>query len=206
MSNAGWPGEWVTQGGFNQSPGAVARSARCTAGQANCFYFQSPDPRDYFTPHDVAVFLEGVNDLNNSISPATVTQPACAEWSSTPRPRGCRCCSACSGPYGIDQHTGLPATFPTRSAEYNSLLDALAVEQVVSRERFDATHGPRRPAPDPDRLRRDGRHDLAQAAHDVPALRRRRQHLPVVTAIGPYSLLGRALRRAKGEPALPGSA
>ena len=46
------------------------------------------------------------------------------------------------GPYGVDQHTGLPATFPDKVREYNNLLDALAVEQAVNRERVDATMGP----------------------------------------------------------------
>ena len=150
VSNAGWPGEWVTQGGFNQSPGAIARSARCTAGQANCFYFQSPDPRDYFTPHDVAVFLEGVNDLNNSISPASV-RSGMRGMVVDAKTKGLQVLLALFGPYGIDQQTGLPATFPDKVREYNSLLDALAVEQTVSREYVDATMGPtgctrRRPA------------------------------------------------------------
>jgi lysophospholipase L1-like esterase len=141
VSNAGWPGEWVTQGGFNQSPGAVARSARCTAGQANCFYFQSPDPRDYFTPHDVAVFLEGVNDLNNSISPATV-RSGMRGMVVDAKAKGLQVLLALFGPYGIDQQTGQDASIPAAVREYNNLLDALAVEQSVSRERVQASMGP----------------------------------------------------------------
>jgi lysophospholipase L1-like esterase len=141
VSNAGWPGEWVTQGGFNQSPGAITRSARCTAGQANCFYFQSPDPHDYFTPHDVAVLLEGVNDLNNGVAPSSV-QRGMGRMVIDAKAKGLQVLLALFGPYGIDEQTGQQATFPDKVREYNDLLDALAVDLSASRERVHANMGP----------------------------------------------------------------
>ncbi len=141
VSNAGWPGEWVTQPGFNDSPGGVARSARCTAGQANCFYPISPDPRDYFAPHDVTVMLEGVNDLNNSVSPARV-QNGMRAMVTDAKAKGLQVLLALFGPYGVDQVSGQPATNASAVREYNRLLDALAVEQGVSREFIATQMGP----------------------------------------------------------------
>ena len=56
--------------------------------------------------------------------------------------KGLQVLLALFGPYGIEQLTGLPATFPEKVREYNNLLDALAVEQSVSREHVEATMGP----------------------------------------------------------------
>ena len=71
VSNAGWPGEWVTAGRLQQQPGrhGAGRSLHCGPGQL--LLPDSRRPADYFTPYDVAVFLEGVNDLNATPCPAT---------------------------------------------------------------------------------------------------------------------------------------
>ena len=141
VSNAGWPGEWLTASGFNGSPGGVARAARCTAGQANCFYPQSADPRDYLTPHDVLVFLEGVNDLNNAVSPSTVANRA-RDVVLDAKARGLQVLLVLFGPYGNDQQTGQPATDPQAVKDYNGRLNSLAVEQATSRESVSAQMGP----------------------------------------------------------------
>jgi hypothetical protein len=141
VTNAGWPGEWVTQPGFNDSPGGIARSARCTAGQANCFYPISPDPSDYFAPHDVGVLLEGINDLNNAVAPTTVRSGMRAMVVDA-KAKGLQVLLTLFGPYGNDQLTGLPATIPEAVRAYNGLLDALAAEQAVSREYVSAQMGP----------------------------------------------------------------
>jgi len=134
VTNAGWPGEWVTASGFNSSPGGVARAARCTAGQQNCFYPQSPDPRDYFAPFDIALLLEGINDLNNLVAPATVRN-GMRSMVIDAKAKGAQVLLELFQSYGIDQVTGQPATYPEKVSEYNALLDALAVEQSVFRER-----------------------------------------------------------------------
>ncbi len=141
VTNAGWPGEWVTAPGFNGSPGGIARSARCTAGQANCFYPQSPNPSDYFTPHDVEVMLEGINDLNNAVPPTTVRNGMRAMVVDA-KAKALQALLVLFGPYGVDELTGLPATFPDKVKEYNNLLNALAAEQGVSREYVSAEMGP----------------------------------------------------------------
>ena len=141
VTNAGWPGEWVTVPGFNGSPGGIARSARCTAGQANCFFPISPDPGDYFTPHDVEVLLEGVNDLNNAVEPSSV-RSGMRGMVVDAKSKGLQVLLTLFGPYGKDEVTGQPATFPEKVTEYNNLLNALAVEQAVSRESVSAQMGP----------------------------------------------------------------
>ena len=141
VSNTGWPGEWLSASGFNSSPGGVARAARCTAGQANCFYPQPSDPRDYLTPHDVMVFLEGVNDLNNGVPPATVTNRA-RDVVLDAKAKGLQVLLLLFGPYGTDQLTGLPATDAAAIRDYNNRLNNLAVEQSVSREFVSAHMSP----------------------------------------------------------------
>ncbi len=83
------------------------------------------------------------------------------------------------GPYGKDQVTGQPATFPETVVEYNNLLNALAVEQAVSREYVSAQMGPDGLHPS-----QTGYDELAdalypQAADDVPALPCRPGHVSV---------------------------
>ncbi len=46
------------------------------------------------------------------------------------------------GPYGVDQVNGQPATDAAAVREFNRLLDALAVEQAVSREFISTQMGP----------------------------------------------------------------
>jgi lysophospholipase L1-like esterase len=133
VSNAGWPGEWATASGFNSSPGGIAREARCSAGQANCFYPQGSDPRDYFTPHDVALILEGINDLNNGIKPASVASAIRAMVVDAKAKIGTVVIEIFDS-YGTDQLTGQPATIESAVDEFNALLSALAEDQRVFRE------------------------------------------------------------------------
>lgn len=135
VTNAGWPGEWVTASGFNGSPGGVSRAARCTAGQQNCFFPQNPDPRDYFAPFDIALLLEGINDLNNLVPPGTVRN-GMRSMVVDAKAKGAQVLLELFQSYGNDQVTGQPATYPDKVSEYNSLLDALATEQNVFRERY----------------------------------------------------------------------
>ena len=141
VSNAGWPGEWLTASGFNGSPGGVSRAARCTAGQANCFYPQPADPRDYLAPHDAMVFLEGVNDLNNGIAPATVTNRV-RDVVLDAKGKGVQVLLLLFGPYGIDQSSGMPGANDGAVSSFNNRLNALADEQGVSREWLSAQMGP----------------------------------------------------------------
>lgn len=141
VSNAGWPGEWVTASGFNGSPGGIARSARCTAGQANCFAPGGPNPYDYFTPHDVEVLLEGINDLNNTVGPATVAN-GMRSMVVDAKAKGLQVLLVLFGPYGIDEHSGQPATDPDTVNVYNNLLNGLASEQLTGREWVSAQMGP----------------------------------------------------------------
>ena len=141
VSNAGWPGEWVTASGFNSSPGGITRAARCTAGQANCFYPTSPDPRDYLAPHDVAVLLEGVNDLNNTVSPSSVAS-GMSRMVSDAKAKGLQALLVLFGPYGKDTLSGEDATIPAAVRDYNQRLSALAAAEAVSRESVSAQMGP----------------------------------------------------------------
>jgi lysophospholipase L1-like esterase len=141
VSNAGWPGEWVTASGFNSSPGGITRAARCTAGQANCFYPTSPDPRDYLAPHDVAVLLEGVNDLNNAVRTDSVTTGV-GRMVADAKAKGLQVLLLLFGPYGVDSLSGQEATFPDKVREFNQQLSALAAAEAVSREPVSAQMGP----------------------------------------------------------------
>ncbi|HTV01834.1 MAG TPA: GDSL-type esterase/lipase family protein [Luteitalea sp.] len=133
VTNAGWPGEWVTVAGFNGSPGGSVRSPRCTADQANCLYPQSPNPSDRLAPYDAVLFLEGINDLNNSVAPSTVRNRM-RDMVVDAKGKGAQVLLELFSSYGRDQKTGEPATIPAAVSQYNSLLDALAVEQSVYRE------------------------------------------------------------------------
>jgi hypothetical protein len=134
VTNAGWPGEWVTQSGFNSSPGGSVRAPRCTAGQANCSIGHA-DPSDYFAPFDIVMLLEGINDLNNSVAPATVRNRM-RDMVVDAKSKGGLVLLELFQSYGNDQISGQPATIPSAVSEYNGLLDALAVEQSVYREHY----------------------------------------------------------------------
>jgi lysophospholipase L1-like esterase len=134
VSNAGWPGEWVTAASAN-SPGGDVRIARCTGGQANCFYFQVPEPRDYLTPHDVAVVLEGVNDLNGLITPTRI-RDSLRLVTLEAKSKGLQVVLTRFDSYSIDERTGLPAVDPAANAQLGNLVFALAEEQKTLREQF----------------------------------------------------------------------
>jgi hypothetical protein len=136
VTNAGWPGEYVTVsgGGGNTNPGGVARAARCTAGQPNCFAPLGVDPGDYFTPFDVVLFLEGINDLNANISPERVTN-GMRGMVVDAKAKGAQVLLELFQSYGKDIF-GNDSTFPAKVTEYNNRLEALAVEQQVFRERY----------------------------------------------------------------------
>ncbi len=134
VTNAGWPGEWVTLAGFNSSPGGSVRSPRCTAGQANC-RLDHAEPGDYFAPFDIVMLLEGINDLNNSVAPTTVRNRM-RDMVVDAKGKGALVVLELFQSYGNDQQTGQPATIPSAVSEYNGLLESLAVEQSVYREHY----------------------------------------------------------------------
>lgn len=133
VSNAGWPGEWVTEPGFNGSPGGIARSANCTANGPNCFG-PDPDPSDRFPPYDAALYLEGINDLNGLASPERVTNGMRAMVVDA-KSRGAQVVIELFQSYGKDIF-GNEATIPSAVTSYNNRLEALAAEQQVFRERY----------------------------------------------------------------------
>jgi hypothetical protein len=138
VTNAGWPGEYVTLpgGGGTNNPGGAVRAARCTAGQPNCFATVNPgpDPSDYFAPYDVALYLEGINDLNSNITPERVTN-SMRSMVVDARAKGAQVVLELFQSYGKDIF-GNDSTFPTKVTEYNNRLEALAAEQQVFRERY----------------------------------------------------------------------
>ncbi|BCS33005.1 hypothetical protein TBR22_A22300 [Luteitalea sp. TBR-22] len=134
VTNAGWPGEYVTTSGGNSSPGGAVRAARCTAGQQNCFYPTNPDPRDYFAPFDVALFLEGVNDLNAN-TPTSLVVSYMRNMVIDAKAKGAQVVLELFQSYGNDIF-GNPSTTPSQVTDYNNRLEALAAEQQVLRERY----------------------------------------------------------------------
>ncbi|AMY09923.1 IPT/TIG domain protein [Luteitalea pratensis] len=136
ITNAGWPGEFVTVagGGGNTNPGGVARSARCTAGQPNCFAPTGADPTDYFTPFDVALFLEGINDLNANIAPGFVTA-GMKSMVVDAKATSAQVVLELFQSYGKDIF-GTESTDPAKVTDYNRRLEGLAAEQQVFRERY----------------------------------------------------------------------
>nr|MBA2353663.1 IPT/TIG domain-containing protein [Acidobacteriota bacterium] len=136
VSNAGVPGEFVTIDNLQVgSPGGAVRYNRCSRGQANCFFSQGAEPRDYVTPHDLAIILEGVNDLNAQIAPSSVRNGV-RSMTVEGKAAGAQVLLVRFESYGVDEQTGAEATYRDRVRAYNDLLDALAVEQGVLRERF----------------------------------------------------------------------
>lgn len=137
VSNAGVPGEFVTVDNASVgSPGGAERYVRCANGQANCFYSQIAEPRDYFTPHDAAVILEGVNDLNIQGISASAVRNGIRSMVLESKARGTQVVLGRFESYTVDQRTGAPATIPAKVAEFNTLLDALSVEQSMLRVVF----------------------------------------------------------------------
>jgi lysophospholipase L1-like esterase len=134
VSNTGWPGEWATAASAN-SPGGDVRISRCTLGQSNCFYFQVPEPRDYLTPHDVAVVLEGVNDLNGGVTPARI-RDSLRIVALDARAKGLQVMLTRFDSYSIDERTGLPAVAPAANNTLGNLVFALAEELKTLREQF----------------------------------------------------------------------
>jgi lysophospholipase L1-like esterase len=134
VSNAGWPGEHVT-GAAADSPGGEVRMPRCTSGQANCFYPQVAEPRDYVTPHDAVVILEGVNDLNNLTPPARI-RDSLRLMTVNAKAKGLQVFLTRFNSYGIDERSGEPAVDPSKNAELGTLIYDLAVEQQTQRETF----------------------------------------------------------------------
>jgi lysophospholipase L1-like esterase len=127
-SNAGVPAERVV-------PDGQVRFARCTAGQANCFYPQA-DPRDYLTPHDAVVILEGVNDLNaGDVTPARI-RDSLRVMTLDAKSKGLTVLLTRFDSYGIDERSGQPAVDPSKNAELGTLIYNLAVEQQTQRETF----------------------------------------------------------------------
>ena len=111
--------------------------------------------RDYFTPFDVALFLEGVNDLNANIAPGIVTA-GMKSMVVDAKAKGAQVVLELFQSYGKDIF-GNESTDPAKVADYNKRLEALAAEQQVFRERYAGiSMGP------------DGLHP-SQAGYDVMA-------------------------------------
>ncbi len=135
VSNAGWAGEHVT-GGNGETPGGEVRHQRCVAGQPNCFAPGGPNPGDYLTPHDVVVILEGVNDLNNLVTPSRI-RDSLRRMTELAQANGLKVVLTRFDSYGIDERYDLPAVDPAANAELGDLVYALAVEKLTQRLRFD---------------------------------------------------------------------
>lgn len=132
VSNAGWPGEQVTRGD-GTTPGGEVRVNRCYDGQANCFYPQVPEPRDYLTPHDAVIIFEGVNDLNSGQTPSRI-RDSIRRMTQEAKARGLKVMLTRFDSYGIDERTGQPAVDMVLNDQLGDLVFDLAVEQQTLRE------------------------------------------------------------------------